>query len=135
MSEIPETIQGISSSASQSAYGFSQDMMNISNQISKINKTIQNASEYVGVSLVDASDEDTKQDLSNKIENCKNSGKISAEMNAGGIAGAIAKETDMDASIDKIAMVSFVESNDWKVLIAAAVLLFLPAYLIKARHK
>ena len=44
----------------------------------------------------DVSDDDTDDDVEAKVTNCINSGTVNADLNAGGITGAMARENDLD---------------------------------------
>ena len=48
----------------------------------------------------DISDEDTDSDVEAKVSNCINSGSVYADINAGGITGAMARENDLDPEDD-----------------------------------
>ncbi len=94
----------ISSTTQDAAYVLSQDIQNISDQLHAMTQTINNASEYLGGDFQDVSDTDTEEDLTGKLERCTNSGSITADLNAGGIAGAMALENDLDPE------------DDWKII-------------------
>lgn len=78
----------------------STNLQAIYDQINGMRTTLANISDTVGGSVVDRSDEDTEADLSGKVAQCRNSGDIHADMNCGGIAGAIAMENDLDVEED-----------------------------------
>ena len=98
----------IVSSLNSTAQGNSQTLINdvraISNQINKIGQTLSNASENVNKNaddlVDDISDDDTADDVEAKVTNCINSGEVNADLNAGGIAGAMARENDLDPEDD-----------------------------------
>lgn len=97
-------MQEISSTTQNAASVLSQDIQNIANQLHSMTQTINNASEYLGGNFQDVSDTDTSEDLTGKLEQCVNSGSVTADLNAGGIAGAIALENDLDPE------------DDWKII-------------------
>ena len=78
----------------------SRDMEQISYAISAMQQTLNNASDHLGGSISDHSDADTEEDLTAKVAHCQNSGMISADLNGGGIVGAIAFESDLDPEAD-----------------------------------
>ncbi len=90
----------ISSTTQDAAYVLSQDIQNISDQLHAMTQTINNASEYLGGDFQDVSDTDTEEDLTGKLERCANSGSVTADLNAGGIAGTVALENDLDPEDD-----------------------------------
>jgi len=97
---MPGTLQGIVGSGQALTSGLSRDLSGLYSQIQAMEKTIGNAKENLGGSFVDASDEDIPEDLTGKIESCVNSGAVLADLNVGGIAGAVSVETDMDTLED-----------------------------------
>lgn len=78
----------------------SNDMRAITNQVSLMSETIDNVGETMGGSITDVSDLDTEETLTGKTENCTNYGDLLADMNCGGIAGAIALGNDLDHEAD-----------------------------------
>ena len=80
------------------------DVRAISNQINKIGQTLSGASENVNRDaddlVDDISDGDTDSDVEAKVSNCINSGSVYADINAGGITGAMARENDLDPEDD-----------------------------------
>ena len=79
-----------------------QDIQAITDQINKIGNTLLGAAENTGNSTLfeDVSDSDTDGDTEGKVFNCTNAGPVSADINAGGIAGAMARENDLDPEDD-----------------------------------
>lgn len=96
LSAMPKTLQGIVSAAENTAQGLSGDLDAISRQIGVIGETLNNAPEDLGGSLTDLSDLDTPDQLTGKTEACVNYGTVLADLNTGGIAGAMAVENDLD---------------------------------------
>lgn len=59
-------------------------------------QAVNQAGDYLGWEFTDVSDEDTADDQTAKVEGCVNEGEVYADWNAGGIAGAMAPENDLD---------------------------------------
>lgn len=97
---MSNSLQSIAASAEAAIGGLNSGLGALSGQMGKINETINNAAENLGISVRDVSDEDTAEELTGKVENCVNTGHILADRNAGGIAGAISLENDMDPEDD-----------------------------------
>ena len=113
-----DTIQAARNSISNSMVGMSRSMESISataysalgtvstnlqamnNQINAMKNTIGNVSETLGGSVTDLSDEDTELDFAGKVLDSRNYGTVQADLNGGGIAGAIALENDLDIQED-----------------------------------
>lgn len=93
---IPGTLRSISSATQTAAENLSRDLNDIIKLINAMEITLSGASENLGGSLTDVSDLDTAETLTGKAENCINLGNILADLNVGGIAGAIAIENDLD---------------------------------------
>jgi len=72
----------------------------LSGQMNTIGETIGNAASGLGGSITDVSDLDTAELLTGKVQNCVNYGQVQGDINAGGIAGAISVESDMDPEDD-----------------------------------
>ena len=93
---MPGTLSSIASATQTTIYGLNRDLNAISGQISAMSQTLNNASENLGGTITDVSDLDTPELLTAKVEACTNFGSVLADLNAGGIAGAIAIENDLD---------------------------------------
>lgn len=100
MNDMMGTLDGIVASTQNAAQTLSDDMQAIANHASSIGSTINNASDYLGGSITDVSDSDTDDNITGKAERCINYGNIQADLNAGGIAGAMAVENDLDHEDD-----------------------------------
>lgn len=96
ISAMPGTMNSIASATQTTVSGLTQDLQAISGQISAMGETINSASEHLGGSITDVSDQDTDETLSGKVESCKNYGAVLADWNVGGVTGAIAVENDLD---------------------------------------
>ncbi len=100
MNAMMGSLDGIVSSSQNAAQTLSGDMQALANQAGAIGNTINNASEHVGGTVTDVSDADTADNTIGKIYGCTNNGSILADLNAGGIAGAIGIENDLDHEDD-----------------------------------
>ena len=96
IAEMPGTIKSITAATKTTAQSLTKDMQAISNQVEAMEATVNNAAETLGGSITDVSDQDTPEMLTGKIESCRNLGSILADLNAGGIVGAMAVENDLD---------------------------------------
>lgn len=93
---MPSTMSSIASATQATVSGLSRDLSALSGHISAMGETINHASENLGGTITDISDQDTPDLLTGKVENCVNYGSVSADLNVGGIAGAMAMENDLD---------------------------------------
>lgn len=94
--DMSYTMNNISAATQNTLYGLSSDLQAISGQINAMGDTLDNASETLGASFVDISDEDTPDMLIGKVEDSVNYGAVLADLNVGGIAGALSVENDLD---------------------------------------
>ncbi|MCI6956843.1 MAG: hypothetical protein SPI15_08405 [Candidatus Faecousia sp.] len=90
------TIRNIAGAAGSTVSGLSRDMRAVQSQMSAMGETISRASEHMGGTIVDVSDEDMPELLLGKVERCTNTGNVLADRNVGGVIGAMAPENDMD---------------------------------------
>ena len=97
---MSKTIDGIGAMAYGALGAVSTDLHAMNNQINVMRSTIGNVSETLGGSIVDKSDEDSELDFAGKVLDCWNYGNIHADLNGGGIVGAIAMENDLDLKED-----------------------------------
>lgn len=100
---LSESMKGMQSSANGITSGIqgtlstlSKDMQAITGQIGAMGQTIKGAEENLGGSLTDISDLDTADDTTGKVTGCVNYGNVLADLNAGGITGAMAVENELD---------------------------------------
>ena len=93
---MPKTIRGIASATQATVSTLTRDLNAITNQITAMSRTIGDASENLGGTITDISDQDTPEMLTGKVEACINLGTVLADLNAGGIAGAMSPENDLD---------------------------------------
>ena len=96
LNAMPGTLSNIAAATQTTVYSLTRDLNAISGQISAMGETLNSASENLGGSITDISDADTPELLTGKVENCTNWGNVLADINAGGIAGAMAMENDLD---------------------------------------
>lgn len=101
----------------------SHDMDDIANAVSNMEQTLNQASDHLGGAVSDHSDADTENDLTAKVARCQNSGAITADRNGGGIAGAIAFESDLDpeADIDIFGQMSLNFTGSYRAVITDCV--------------
>lgn len=93
ITKIQEIVSKTSEDAGEQAEVIMEDL-------EKIMDTLSVFEEHMGFTNEDISEADTKEDTLGKVANCANYGKVSGELNVGGIAGAMVDETDMDANED-----------------------------------
>ena len=100
MDAMPGTLSSIASATQATIYSLNRDLNAISGQVSAMGQTLNHASENLGGTITDISDEDTPELLTGKVEACVNDGDVLADLNVGGIAGALAIENDLDTVED-----------------------------------
>ena len=76
------------------------DMQALESQMNQIRGTLADGNANLGGSVADISDADTPEDRTGKVSASINYGKIVGDRNIGGIAGAMALETDLDPEED-----------------------------------
>lgn len=96
LNAMPDTLSDVASATETTLYSLTRDLNAISGQISAMSRTLNSASENLGGTVTDISDQDTPELLTGKVERCVNYGPVLADINAGGIAGAMAMENDLD---------------------------------------
>lgn len=97
---MPGTLNSIAAATQNTVSGLTSDLQAVSGQISAMGQTINGASENLGGSITDISDQDTPENYTGKVESCANYGSVLADLNVGGIAGAMAMEKDLDIQED-----------------------------------
>jgi len=97
---MSQIMEGVGATAFSAMGAVSTNLQALNNQINAMRTTIGNASETLGGSITDLSDEDTEDNFSGKVADCKNVGAVQADLNGGGITGAIAMENDLDMEED-----------------------------------
>ncbi len=96
MSSMSDTLNSITANGKNTMDTLTEEMQGIVNQARSITSTVANASDNLGIRIRDVSDIDTNDNLIGKVENCKNRGSVQADLNVGGILGAISLENDLD---------------------------------------
>ena len=100
LNAIPGTLRSITAAAQTTVGDFGRDIHTIAGAISQMEDTLNGASENLGGTLTDVSDQDTPDMLTGKVELCNNCGSVFGDINVGGIAGAVAVENDFDVLED-----------------------------------
>lgn len=100
MTAISGTMSGIAASTQNAGEAITADLQMLIRQMEAVDATLSNAQEHLGGSVADVSDADTAEDTTAEVENCRNLAAIASDLNAGGIAGAIAPESDLDPEED-----------------------------------
>lgn len=94
------TMESMGRTAGNTAGQLARDLKTLSGQINGMTQTIQDANESLGITMNDVSDQDTPEDVTGKVAQCRNLGPVSGDLNTGGIAGSIAFENDLDPEDD-----------------------------------
>lgn len=100
ISNIQSTMRSLWDAVDKTATDLNRDMDAITEQMTVIENTLNNAEDNLGGKVFDISDEDTAEDLLSKVESCSNFGDVLADLNAGGIVGVVAFENDLDPEED-----------------------------------
>lgn len=100
ISGMTQTLEGMNATVYGAMGAMSTNLYTLQSQINAMRSTLGNVSETLGGSITDVSDKDTELDLTGKVAGCRNYGTVLADRNAGGIAGAIAMENDLDYQED-----------------------------------
>ncbi|MBE6759692.1 MAG: hypothetical protein E7554_06335 [Ruminococcaceae bacterium] len=104
MSSINGTVNNMASAGQDSVQELTDQLGKLLEDINSISTTIGNAANNVGGTVADVSDNDTDEDTSGKVENCINNGSVDADVNAGGIVGAMSVENDLDPEDDFVSV-------------------------------
>jgi len=100
LSSMSGVINSMTQTGEESLGVLNDNMTAISGQMGVIGQTVADGAENLGGTIIDASDNDTDEDTNGKVEDCKNYGFVEADLNAGGIIGAMAIENDLDPEDD-----------------------------------
>lgn len=100
LSGMQGTLQTMVSQTTGAVNDLSSNVQTLTGQLNQISATLSTASENLGGSITDISDLDTPDDLNGKVSDCANLGDVLGDLNAGGIAGAMALENDLDPEDD-----------------------------------
>lgn len=97
---IRENLDELSKNTEKASNTLTSDIEKLTDQGTVISDTIETADENLGVEFTDISDQDTEADFTGKIQGCVNYGDVLADINGGGIAGAMSVENDLDSEDD-----------------------------------
>ena len=100
LSGMSGTLRAMTDIAEKTAGGASKQLQTMMGQMDAIGATVENATDHFGGGFTDVSDQDTPEDVTGKVAFCVNYGAVSADRNAGGIAGAMSMENDLDPEDD-----------------------------------
>ena len=96
LAAMPNTVNSIAAATQKTVNTLGRDLQAVSAQVSAMGQTVSEGAENLGITVEDCSDLDTAEDLTGKVEGCVNYGPVLADLNVGGIAGAMAVENDLD---------------------------------------
>ena len=99
LNSVADTIAALNSSGSSNSQTLINDVRAITKQMNKIGNTLAGAGDNTADPddlYSDISDTDTESDTTGKVSYCVNHGTVDADINAGGITGAMARENDLD---------------------------------------
>lgn len=103
LASIIDGVSSLNTNTGSHTQALIQDVQAISSQLNKIGDTLAGAadqSEDDNNLFEDVSDSDTDGDTEGKVFNCMNLGEVNADINAGGITGAMARENDLNPEDD-----------------------------------
>lgn len=103
LNSVANTIAALNSSGSSNSQTLINDVRAITKQMNKIGSTLAGAGDNTADPddlYSDISDTDTESDTTGKVAYCVNHGAVDADINAGGITGAMARENDLDPEDD-----------------------------------
>ncbi len=94
------SMEQIADTSRSTALTMARDVNVLANQMNQVSSTLYHASDHLGGTVTDRSDADTAEDQTGKVFRCTNYGPVQGDLNAGGIAGAMAWENDLDPEED-----------------------------------
>jgi len=97
LTNMTNTMRSVGNIAYDSMGTLGANLSSIQRQVGAMGATLGNASDNLGGKVEDVSDEDTEEDLSGKVTHCVNRGAVTADLNLGGIVGAIALQSELNA--------------------------------------
>ena len=103
LASIIDGVSSLNTNTGSHTQALIHDVQAISSQLNKIGNTLAGAADQDENSsdlFEDVSDSDTDGDTEGKVFNCMNLGEVNADINAGGITGAMARENDLDPEDD-----------------------------------
>lgn len=102
LNNISERVSSLTNNTGSNAQSLIDDLRAVADQMEQIGRTIAGAMDEKTTDDIyqDISDSDTIKDTEGKVLNCVNYGDVQADLNAGGITGAMARENDLDPEDD-----------------------------------
>ena len=102
LNNISERVSSLTNNTGSNAQNLIDDLRAVADQMEQIGRTIAGAMDEKTTDDIyqDISDGDTIKDTEGKVLNCVNYGDVQADLNAGGITGAMARENDLDPEDD-----------------------------------
>ena len=100
LQDMTGTAEEILGAAQETTDVLSGDLERMAAQLEAVGSTLGSGTAYLGVDFKDMSDNDAENDLNGKVERCHNSAAVLADLCAGGIAGSMAPENDLDVTAD-----------------------------------
>lgn len=102
LNNISERVSSLTNNTGSNAQNLIDDLRAVADQMEQIGRTITGAMDEKTTDDIyqDISDGDTIKDTEGKVLNCVNYGDVQADLNAGGITGAMARENDLDPEDD-----------------------------------
>ena len=102
LTSIADGVGSLNTNTGDHTQALIQDIQAITDQLNRIGNTLLGAADAAENAdlFEDVSDSDTDGDTEGKVFNCLNSGTVNADINAGGITGAMARENDLDPEDD-----------------------------------
>ena len=99
MSDLVWQISSVSQSAAEDGGQVIADLKSLTSQMSRVVDVMSGREENENI-VEDVSGENVETDSAGKMRNCINYGTINADINAGGIVGALSWENDLDPEDD-----------------------------------
>ena len=99
LSDTVKSLSSLADKASDQGDVILDDIQDLSSQISRVVSVLSGREENDNLTE-DVSGEDVEEDSAGKIRDCVNYGDVNADINAGGIVGALSWENDLDPEDD-----------------------------------
>lgn len=96
---IDETVDSLYAAIKETTAQVDEDLQAVSAQVAVIENTLEHSSDNLGGTVTDTSDTAEASTYST-VADCLNFGTVLADLNAGGIVGAMAVESDLDPEND-----------------------------------
>ena len=103
LSNAFNTMENLSNSNKDAGNNLNNDLKNVNSNLSALSNTMVNFADSLTnekLTFEDVSLNDSKDVVEGKLTKCTNRGNISGDINVGGIAGAMAKENNLDPEDD-----------------------------------